>query len=42
MVEKSYGRRQLWKSVISIVMLTVGGICFMFGCVAAMILMNKE
>jgi len=42
MVEKSYMRRQTWKSIISIVMLAVGGICFIFSCVAAMIITSKE
>lgn len=42
MIEKTYNRRQLWKSITAIVMLSVGAICFVFSCVAATIISSKE
>ena len=41
-LERSYGKRQLWKSVLAITMVTAGCGCFVLSCVAAMIVCNKE
>lgn len=41
-LEKSYGRRQLWKAILSIIMVTAGCGCFILSCVAAMILSGRE
>ena len=41
-LERAYSRRQLWKFVTAILMVTAGCACFILSCVASMILCNRE